>query len=45
MKERSKTSVSDVLGFNVLMQHPSGDIEWVVGYAGLDSEETSGLEM
>ena len=34
VKERSKTPVSDVLGLNVFMQHPSGDVEWKNIWAG-----------
>ena len=45
MKGISKTSASDVLGLNVFMQHPPGDVEWVVEYTSLDSEDRSRLEM
>lgn len=34
VKERSKTSVLDVLGLNAFMQHPSGDVEWKNIWAG-----------
>lgn len=45
VREISKTSVLNVLSLSMFMKHPSGDVEYVVGCPGLDSEERPGLEM